>query len=280
MSEDNPRLDFRNGMIRKRLRNVDRVLLVLSGKGGVGKSVVSAALSAMMAGSGLRVGLMDADIYGPSSALLFNTDGLPAEGESGLIPPIKGGVKVMSVDLFASGRPIPVTGSGANQVLLELLALTDWEALDCLVVDMPPATGDIMMSLTSLGKEELAAIVVTMPDRLSTTVAHRVLQLLKSGKIPTLGVLGNMLPSSKDGGLRNQSGPRNLAKEFDVPLLGLLPFDAGVSAAVERGNVATLLQTAFAEELRRSMGSYINSFGRSRAGVHGRRLGRNTRRTG
>jgi ATP-binding protein involved in chromosome partitioning len=267
-------------MIKKRLRNVGRVLLVLSGKGGVGKSVVSAALSAMMAGSGFRVGLMDADIYGPSSALLFDTNCLPLEGDSGLIPPVSGGVKLMSVDLFASGRPIPLTGSGANQVLLELLALTDWGELDCLVVDMPPATGDIMMSLTSLGKKELAAVVVTMPDRLSTTVAHRVLQLLKSGEISTLGVLGNMLPSSRGGNLMNQSGPRRLAKEFNVPLLGLLPFDVGVSAAVERGNVTSLLKTRFAVELRKSMDSYIDSFGKSRTSIRSRRVRRSTRQTG
>ena len=202
MSEGSSGLDFRKGMIRKRLENVKRVLLVLSGKGGVGKSVVSATLAAMLAESGLKVGLLDADLYGPSSALLFNARGFPAEGESGLIPPVAGGVKLMSVDLFASGRPIPLTGSAAEQVVLELLALTDWGRLDYLIVDMPPATGDIMMTLTSLGKKGLAAVVVTMPDRLSTTVAHRVLELLQSGDIPTVGVLGNMMRPRSSGACR------------------------------------------------------------------------------
>lgn len=120
--------DFRQGMIRRRLSRVRQVLLVLSGKGGVGKSVVSATLAALLAKSGFDVGLLDADIYGPSSALLFSTDTLPEEGKGGLTPPITRGVKIMSVDLFASGRPLPLTGYGARQVLIELLALTDWES--------------------------------------------------------------------------------------------------------------------------------------------------------
>jgi ATP-binding protein involved in chromosome partitioning len=281
MSENDSRLDFRNLMIKRRLRNVRRVLLVLSGKGGVGKSVVSAALSALMADLGFGVGLMDADLYGPSSALLFNTKDLPAEGEAGLIPPVSGGVKVMSVDLFASGKPVPLTGSGARQVILELLALTNWGKIDCLVVDMPPATGDIMLSFTSLGKKEVAAVVVTMPDRLSTAVAHRILQLLKSGRVRTIGVVGNMLHASSSGDDSERAGPKKLAKEFGVPLLGLLPFDSGVSNAVERSDIRSLLETKFARELRRSMQPYIDSLGESGSRFRNdgrRRSGRQTPR--
>ena len=241
-------------MIDQRLARTKRILLVMSGKGGVGKSVVSAALAGSAAASGLRAGLMDADIYGPSSALLFGAKGLPAEGESGLVPPTLGGVKVMSVDLFASGRPIPLAGSGANEILLELLALTEWGTLDCLVVDMPPATGDIMLTLTSLRKEDVGAVVVTMPDRLSTSVAHRVLDLLRGGRVTTIGVLGNMIRgSAKNKG----SGPRKLAEEFDVPLLGLLPYDPSVSIAVEKGNIDSLLRTRFARTLSRSMSDHL-----------------------
>ena len=258
MPESESGLDFRRGMIDRRLVLTSRVLLVMSGKGGVGKSVVSAALAGIAAASGLRAGLMDADIYGPSSALLYGAKGLPVEGKSGLVPPILGGVKVMSVDLFASGRPIPLAGSGANEILLELLALTDWGNLDCLVVDMPPATGDIMLTLTSLRKDDVGAVVVTMPDRLSTSVAHRVLELLKGGRVETVGVLGNMVRgSAKD------IGPRKLADEFRVPLLGLLPYDSSVSKAVEKGNIEALLRTKFARSLRRSMSAYLRGTIRS-----------------
>ena len=222
---------------------------------------MSATLAAILSGSGLRVGLMDADIYGPSSALLFGVDELPAEGAEGLTPPVREGVKVMSVDLFAQGKPIPLTGSAAQQVVLELLALTDWGKLDCLIVDMPPATGDIMLSLTTLGKKELSAVVVTMPDVLSTAVARRVLQLLRSGRVPIVGVVGNMCRRKPGGRATSNAGPRRLAKEYRVPLLGLLPYDAGVPEAVERKDIRALVATDFARALRRSMAGYLGSIG-------------------
>jgi ATP-binding protein involved in chromosome partitioning len=210
--------------------------------------VVSATLAALLAKSGFDVGLLDADIYGPSSALLFGADTLPEEGKGGLTPPITRGVKIMSVDLFASGRPLPLTGYGARQVLIELLALTDWGKLDCLIADMPPATGDIMQVLTSLENTKTSGLVVSMPDRLSTAVAHRVLELLRTESVPTLGVLENMRraePRRDRGG----GGPAKLAKEFGVPFLGTLPFDPGVTEAVERADIRALLKTEFAEGL-------------------------------
>jgi ATP-binding protein involved in chromosome partitioning len=249
MADEDSIPDFRQGMIRKRLRGVRHVLLVLSGKGGVGKSVVSATLSAQLAASGLQVGLLDADIYGPSSALLFGVGALPEEGEAGLTPPASRGVKIMSVDLFASGRPLPLTGSGAKQVLLELLALTSWGNLDCLIADMPPATGDMMQVLTSLESSKSSGLVVTMADRLSTSVAHRVLELLRTGKVPTIGVLENM-GRGLAGGASGGHGAAKLAREFGVPFLGVLPFDSGVTEAVERADIDAVLETDFAEKLR------------------------------
>lgn len=249
--------DFRIGMIRQRLRGIKRLLLVLSGKGGVGKSVVSATIASLLADEGFRVGLMDADIYGPSSALLFGGHSRPEEGRKGLIPPTMNGVKVMSVDLFAPGSPVPLTGYGARQVILEMLALTYWGSLDYLVVDMPPATGDIMMTLTSLRSKKLTALVVTMPDRLSAAVAHRVLQLLYTGKIPIAGILGNMYRQAGQGGNGNDEAPKRLAKEFGVAFWGELPYDAGVPMAVETGNIGSLLRTRFAKMLSRSANAYL-----------------------
>ena len=210
----------------------------------MGKSVISAAIAEMLARSGLKVGLMDADIYGPSSALLFGLRGPPREEESGLSPPVGAGVKLMSVDLFASGRPIPLTGAGATRVLAEMLSLTDWGALDYLLVDLPPATGDIMLFLTSLDKRKVKALVVTMPDKLSRAVARRVLALLQSENVPVVGVLGNMT------GKGNHAAIGKLARDFGVPLLGLLPLDSGVPRAVEKSDVRSLLVTRFGRELR------------------------------
>jgi len=260
MSDQGSLLDFRRGMIGNRLRHVKKLLLVLSGKGGVGKSVIAAAIAAILAEGGLSVGLLDADVYGPSSALLLNADSSPEEGERGLVPPAKHGIKTMSVDLLVPGLPVPLAGTGAKQVVLEMLALTDWGDLDYLVVDMPPATSDIMLTMTSLGKRNLSALVVTMPDRLSVTVAHRVLELLRRGKVPIAGVLGNMYRTGTRRGDSRQDDPRDLAREFGVTFWGRLPYEAEVAAAVNAGDVERLLGTRFAVALRRSVNVYLNPF--------------------
>jgi ATP-binding protein involved in chromosome partitioning len=240
-------------MIDRRLAKVRKIILVMSGKGGVGKSVVSASLAALLSRGGDSVGLMDADIYGPSAALLLGAHSEPQEGSRGLIPPKVHGIRIMSVDLFAPGKPVPLTGKGAVQLITEMLALTYWGSLDFLIVDMPPATSDIMMLFTSLKAKGLAAVVVTMPDKLSLTVARRVLELLKSGRIPVVGVLGNMVSTAQTGETVDGGGPRRLAKEYDVRFMGNLPYDSGVRKAAEEGSIRALLGTKFAHELKGSL---------------------------
>ncbi len=257
MSSGLPGSDFREGMIARRIGEVKSVLLVVSGKGGVGKSVVSAAMAAALAQAGHAVGLLDVDIYGPSVALLFRTRKRPRERRAGLVPPSVGGVKIMSVDLFAPGKPIPLTGTGSREVLREMLALTQWGPLDYLIVDMPPGTSDIAMLLTSLRHRNLAALVVTTPDRLSLAVAHRILELLHSGKIPTAGVVGNMQRLRRSAADGYESGPKRLAEGFRIPFLGALPFDQEVPHAPELGGVKRLLETRFGESVHKAVASHL-----------------------
>jgi len=257
MSKEVSTSDFREGMIARRLKGVKMILLVLSGKGGVGKSVVSAALAAILAKTGLAIGLLDADIYGPSSALLFGAHARPTEGEDGLSPPIVRGVKIMSVDLYAPGKPVPVTGTGSRDVIREMLALTSWGGLDYLIIDMPPATADIAMLFTSLRKKNLAAFVVTTPDKLSLAVAHRVMELLHSGKVPIAGVLGNMYRSHHVGSSTHDEDPQMLAAEFKAVFLGKLPYDAKVLSAVGKSNIEDLLRTRFGEALQQSVKAHV-----------------------
>lgn len=251
--------DFREGMIAQRLHSVRMILLVLSGKGGVGKSVVSATLAAIFEEAGFAVGLMDADIYGPSSALILGAHTRPIEGKSGLIPPAVRGVRIMSIDLFAPGRPVPLTGKGAIEVIREMLALTSWGNLDYLLIDMPPATADITMLLTSLRKRKLAAFVVTTPDRLSLAVAHRVMQLLHSGEVPVAGVLENMHRPYHRGGAGDDEGPTRLAEEFGAVFLGELPYDLGILSSAGSGDVRKLLKTKFAHALRKAVQGYLKA---------------------
>jgi ATP-binding protein involved in chromosome partitioning len=246
-------------MIARRLEGVNRLLLVLSGKGGVGKSVVSATTAALLANDGLAVGLLDADLFGPSSAFLFGAHTRPGEGKLGLIPRTVGGVRIMSVDLYAPGMPVPLTGEGSRQVVIEMLALTHWRALDYLVIDMPPATSDIMMTLTALPKKEQSALVVTTPDRLSVSVANRVLRLLRAGCVPVAGVVGNMHRPTRRGSLGIEGGPRRLAGTHAVPFLGNLPYDSRVVEATREKGINELLGTKFADSVRHSIVEYLET---------------------
>lgn len=246
MSE--PSLDFREGMIRRRFGKIERTIFIVSGKGGVGKSTIAATIAALMANAGMSIGLLDADVHGPSSTFIFKVKSPPEEGERGLVPPISNGVKVMSIDLFAAGRPIPVTGRAAREVLKELLALTDWGMLDCLIVDMPPGTGDVLMALIEMMKG--SSIVVTAPTGLSASVVRRVIRLLMEAGIPILGILENFscMMGSKERPL-GQGGGKSLASEFGIKFLGELPIDPNVPEAIDSGDIQALLQTGFAKTL-------------------------------
>lgn len=243
-----PGFDFRDYMIERRFERVGRAILVASGKGGVGKSTIAAAMAALMARAGMSVGLLDADVHGPSSALIFKVREMPREAERGLLPPISNGVKVMSIDLFAAGRPIPVAGRAARELLKEVLALTDWGELDYLIVDMPPGTGDVMMALAKVRRG--SSIVVTAPSALSASVVRRVVELLMRARVPIIGILENFsYMAGSDERPLGRGGGRALASEFGIKFLGELPMDPKVPEAVDSGDVQALLRTEFAGAL-------------------------------
>jgi ATP-binding protein involved in chromosome partitioning len=254
MFEQDKTLDFRKEMIRRRFENIDQAIFIASGKGGVGKSIVAATIAALMAKAGMSVGLLDADVYGPSSAFIFNVQSLPREEAHGLIPPVSNGVKVMSIDLFASGKPIPVSGMAAREIMKEILALTEWGKLDYMLVDLPPGTGDVMMALIDIVKSKKSSIVLTTPAELSVSVVKRVIELMLEANIPILGILENMsyMANSKERPL-GQGGGRLLAMKYKVKFLGELPIDPKAAKAVDARDVKALLQTDFAKSLLSSL---------------------------
>ena len=254
MFEPDTDLDFREGMIKRKFERIDQTILITSGKGGVGKSIVAATLAALMAKAGMSVGLLDADVYGPSSAFIFGVRSLPKEDRHGLIPPVSNGVKVMSLDLFLTGRPLPMSGKGARQIIKELLALTDWGILDCLIVDTPPGTGDILMTLIKTIGNRSGSIVITAPTALSTYIVRRVIEILLAAQIPILGILENMsyIASSKERPLTHSKG-KSLASEFGIKFLGELPIDYKAAEAADASDISSLLQTDFAKALLTSL---------------------------
>ena len=248
------KIDYREVLIPKRLKNIGFILLVASGKGGVGKSLVSATTALILARKGFSTGLLDLDFHGPSSSIIYGTDEVPKEEEEGLIPPIKEGVKIMSIDLFVSGQPVPVGGDEKRELIKELLALTHWGSLDYLIVDMPPETGDVLLATLTYLRGRRGALLVTTPTKLSMKVVERLVTILQDVKVPIIGIVENMSRIKLGDEQLNLFGGEevnSIAMKYCIPYLGSLPMDPDASRAADEGEPSKLLSTRFAAELER-----------------------------
>jgi len=226
------------------LSDVRHVVAVSSGKGGVGKSMVAANLAAGMAKRGLKVGLLDADIYGPNIPLMFGVDQRPrVTGEKGkeMIEPLEAhGVRLMSLGfLLDKEQPAIMRGPLISGVLKQFLEQVDWGALDVMVVDMPPGTGDAQLSLVQTIDLD-GAVMVTTPQDISTGDVRRGVKMFERVNTRVLGIVENM------SGLRcphcgeeidvfGSGGGKALAEEMSVPFLGRVPLDPAVRQAGDAG---------------------------------------------
>ena len=135
-------MEPRTSVIEKRLKNIKRIIAVASGKGGVGKSLVASSLALHLAHKGHRVGLLDLDLYGPSSHIILGVANVSPTEKQGIIPPTVHGISFMSIVYFTEEKPSPFRGVDISNIILELLAITQWGTLDFLIIDMPPGIGD------------------------------------------------------------------------------------------------------------------------------------------
>jgi len=214
--------------------HVRRVLAVASGKGGVGKSTVAVNLAAALSASGLRVGLLDADVYGPSLPTMLGISGKP-EYHDGMIQPHEAfGLKAMSVGLLTgAGDAMVWRGPMASQALTQMLTQTRWgtaeKPLDVLVVDLPPGTGDVQLTL--IQKTPLdGAVIVSTPQEVALADARRAHALFQKVGVPTLGLIENM-----SGDVFGRGGAKAEAARLDVPYLGDLPLDASLREGGDAG---------------------------------------------
>jgi len=226
------------------LSQVRHVIAVSSGKGGVGKSMVAANLAAGMAARGLTVGLLDADIYGPNIPLMFGVNRRPTvSGEKGkeMIEPLEAhGVRLMSLGfLLDKEQPAIMRGPLISGVLKQFLEQVDWGALDVMVVDMPPGTGDAQLSLVQTINLD-GAVMVTTPQDVSTGDVRRGVKMFERVNTRVLGIVENM------SGLKcphcgepidvfGSGGGEALAREMKLPFLGRVPLDPAVREAGDRG---------------------------------------------
>jgi ATP-binding protein involved in chromosome partitioning len=203
-----------------RLPRACRVVAVASGKGGVGKSSLSANLAVAFSQLGRRTGVLDADIYGHSIPHILGIHQKPVAVDELIVPPVKGDLKLMSIGFFLDdNEPVMWRGPMLHRALEQFLTDVHWGEIDVLVVDMPPGTGDISISLGQL-LPRAEVVVVTTPQRLAQDVAARAATMARKTNRRLLGVIENMT-----GEVFGSGGGEALAAELDVPLLGQVPLD-------------------------------------------------------
>ena len=252
------------------LSQVSHVVAVSSGKGGVGKSMVAANLAAGLARSGLRVGLLDADIYGPNIPLMFGVHSRPeVSGDKGremIEPLVAHGVRLMSLGfLLDKDQPAIMRGPLISGILKQFLEQVDWGPLDVMIVDMPPGTGDAQLSLVQTIDVD-GAVMVTTPQQVSTGDVRRGIKMFERVNTRVLGIVENMSGLACPGcgeivEVFGSGGGEALAEELDLPFLGRIPLDPAVSTAGDEGapTVVSAPDSAAAVALRQLIARVENA---------------------
>ncbi len=220
---------------------VRNVILVMSGKGGVGKSTVAVNLALALARSGTRVGLLDADVYGPSVPTMLGISGHPSSKDGKRIEPLQRfGVKLMSIGFLLEDPKQAVIWRGAmlHGALQQFISDVNWGELDYLVLDLPPGTGDVALTLAQ-NLKVTGALMVTTPQEVALVDVHKALSMCKKLDIPVLGIVENMSyfvdPSGTRHALFGEGGGAKLADEWDTPVLAQIPIDPAVGRAGDAG---------------------------------------------
>ena len=246
-------------------KSVSKIIAIASGKGGVGKSTVSSNLAVALAKKGKKIGLLDADIYGPSQPRMMGVSQRPSSPDGKKIIPLQAyGVTLMSIGLMLDpSKAVVWRGPMLMGALQQMLSQVEWGDLDVLIVDLPPGTGDVQLTLCQ--KAELSgAIIVSTPQDVALLDARKAIDMFKTLKTPIFGMIENMsnfvcpncsheMPIFGDGGVLME------AKELKVPLLGKLPIDIDTRLAGDNGKPAALLGGAAATAYSKIADGFIAS---------------------
>ena len=225
----------------KPLPGVKNIIAVASGKGGVGKSTVAVNLALALVQDGARVGMLDADIYGPSQPRMLGLKGRPSTKDGKRIIPMVGhGIQCMSVGFLVDEEtPMVWRGPMVTQALMQLIGDTDWEALDYLVVDMPPGTGDIQLTLSQRVPVS-GAVIVTTPQEIALLDARKGLKMFQKVEVGILGIVENMSTHvcsncGYEEYIFGAGGGERLAAQYGVPFLGSLPLELRIREQTDGG---------------------------------------------
>jgi len=211
-------------------QTIRHIIAVSSGKGGVGKSTVSANLSVALAQQGYRVGLLDADITGPNLPIIMGVRGYPPSTGNKLVPLVAHGVKVMSMGfLVDDSRAVIWRGPMIHQAIRQLLSDVDWGELDFMIIDLPPGTGDAQLTLAQ-SVPLSGALMVTQPQEMALSDARRGIAMFNQVDVTILGIIENM-----SGDFFGEGGGKRLAEAYGIPFLGSIPLDPQVRIGSDQG---------------------------------------------
>ena len=228
-------------MDRTALKNVKNIIAVGSGKGGVGKSTIAVNVAASLAAEGTAVGLLDGDIYGPTMPIMLGIDQQPRSINNRMIPQESAGIRFMSMGLLVkSDQPLIWRGPMAHRALQQCLFDVEWGDLDYLVVDLPPGTGDIHLTLAQQ-VPLTGAVIVSTPQDVGLRISMKTLRMFQQTRVPILGIVENMsyyiCPhcNSRDY-IFGQGGARRAAEELQLPFLGEVPLDLAIRQQSDAGS--------------------------------------------
>ncbi|MBD8871620.1 iron-sulfur cluster carrier protein ApbC [Rhodanobacter sp. DHB23] len=249
------------------LPNVKNIIVVASGKGGVGKSTVSANLALALQAEGAKVGVLDADIYGPSQPRMLGIAGRPESPDGKSITPMQAhGLQAMSIGFLVDEEtPMIWRGPMVTQAMMQLLTDSRWDMLDYLVIDLPPGTGDIQLTLSQ--KVPVAgAVIVTTPQDIALLDARKALRMFEKVEVPVLGIVENMATHvcsncGHEEHIFGEGGGARMAEQYGVPYLGSLPLDIRIREQAD-GGTPTVVAMPDSDLAARYRGIARNAAGR------------------
>ncbi|HOT97633.1 MAG TPA: Mrp/NBP35 family ATP-binding protein [bacterium] len=229
--------------IQERLCRIQHKIIVLSGKGGVGKSTVAVNLAASLALAGHQVGLLDVDIHGPSIPTMLGLEGTTIQGYEGeLFPAEVGNLKVMSLGFFLHHQDEAVIWRGPLKMgaIKQFIKDVAWGQLDYLIIDSPPGTGDEPLSVCQIIGDLTGAVIVTTPQKVAAVDVRKSIAFCRQLKVPVLGVVENMSGfvcphCGRSTEILRSGGGAHMAKEMEVPFLGSIPIDPQIAQACDQG---------------------------------------------
>lgn len=217
--------------VNENVKDVKNVIAVVSGKGGVGKSIISTLMAVQLARMGYKVGLLDVDFTSPSTHIILGVkDATPIE-DRGIIPPEINDVRYMTITYYTQGKPTPLRGEEISDALMEILAITRWRDLDYLIIDAPPGISDIILDMMRI-KWRIKFVIVTTPSKLAIETVNKLVNLLMEQNMEIIGVIVNMIMKNED---------LSEIMKLGIKILGKIPFQPDIERKL--GNIEELIKT-------------------------------------